>query len=77
MMKKLLIALISLFSLGNLMAAEPTVAPSNIAVGTIQCNQAVVSWTNGNGGWRLVVVKEASAVTVTPTDGTAYTAFAI
>lgn len=77
MIKKLLIALISLFSLGNLMASEPTIAPSNIAVGTIQCNQAVVSWTNGNGGWRLIVVKEASAVNVTPTDGTAYTAFAI
>lgn len=76
-MKKLLFTLFTILSFGQLMAAEPTVAPSNINIGTIQCNQAVVSWTNGNGGWRLVVVKEASAVNVMPSDGTSYTAFAI
>lgn len=71
-----LISILSLVFLNALHAAEPTVAPSNIVVSNIQCTQASISWTNGNGGWRLVVVKEASANNAVPTDGIAYTAFA-
>jgi hypothetical protein len=41
-----------------IMAAEPTVGPSNAKVSNIQCKQATINWTNGNGGWRFVLVKE-------------------
>ncbi len=57
------------------MAAEPTVGPSNAKVTNIQCKQATISWTNGNGGWRFVLVKEASAVDAAPADGSNYTVF--
>lgn len=56
-------------------AAEPTSAPSNAKASSIACNQATISWTNGDGGWRLVLVKEGSAVDAVPSDGTNYTAF--
>ncbi len=59
----------------QLFAAEPTVAPSNAKATGITCNQASISWTNGNGSWRFVLVKEGSAVDATPSDGTNYTAF--
>jgi hypothetical protein len=55
MMKKLLFAFLNLVVLNTVFGAEPTIAPSNLAIGTIQCNKATVSWTNGNGGWRLVL----------------------
>ena len=76
MMRKLLFAFLSIVGFNTLFGAEPTIAPSNLAVGSIQCNKASISWTNGNGGWRLVVVKEAAAVSVNPSDGSSYTAFA-
>ena len=76
MMRKLLFAFFSILGFNTVFGAEPTIAPSNLAVGSIQCNKASISWTNGNGGWRLIVVKEASAVSVNPSDGTSYTAFA-
>ena len=76
MIRIILFAFLNLFALNNVFGAEPTIAPSNLAVSTIHCDKASISWTNGNGGWRLVVVKEAAAVSVNPTDGNAYTAFA-
>ena len=59
----------------TLFGAEPTVAPTNGAAGTIQCDKATISWTNGNGGWRMVLVKKGAAVDALPSDGTSYTAF--
>ncbi len=55
--------------------AEPTTAPSNGRAGSIQCDKATISWTNGNGGWRMVVVKKGSPVDGLPVDGTSYTSF--
>ncbi len=52
---------------------EPTTPPSNLTVSNIQCYQADISWTNGNGNNRIVVVSVAP-ITGTPTDQTAYTA---
>lgn len=54
-------------------AAEPTVPASNVVVSNIDCVSALVSWTNGNGAWRLVIVKEASAVDGAPVDAVKYT----
>jgi hypothetical protein len=59
-----------------LQAAEPTKAASNASAGTVTCNTAQITWTNGDGGWRIVVVKEASAVNANPVDGNSYSAFA-
>lgn len=41
-------------------------------VTTKSCIDARIQWTNGNGGWRLVLVKEASNVDADPQDGTKY-----
>ena len=65
-----------LCSLASLKAAEPTKAASNAVAGTVTCNTAQITWTNGDGGWRIVVVKEASAVNANPVDGNSYSAFA-
>lgn len=61
--------------LTGLYAAEPTQAPTNGQAGSIQCDKATISWTNGNGGWRMVLVKKGSPVDAFPSDGTSYTAF--
>ncbi|MBL7812821.1 MAG: gliding motility-associated C-terminal domain-containing protein [Bacteroidetes bacterium] len=65
-----------LMAVGSLHAAEPTTQASNIVVSQISCTSARISWTSGNGAWRLVLVKEASAVDTMPKDGTKYTSFA-
>jgi gliding motility-associated-like protein len=57
----------------TLRAAEPTVQASNITFSAIDCISASLYWTNGNGAWRIVIVKEASAVDGPPVDGVKYT----
>jgi hypothetical protein len=44
-------------------------SPQNIATTSVTLN-----WTNGDGANRIVVMREASAVSATPTDGTTYNA---
>lgn len=60
----------------GLYAAEPTVPAKNIVVSNVDCISALISWTNGDGAWRLVLVKEASAVNATPVDAVKYTSSA-
>ncbi len=56
-------------------AGEPTVQPTNITVTNSNCTDVTITWTNGDGAWRLMIIKEASAVTAAPSDGTkGYTA---
>lgn len=57
----------------SLFAAEPTVPPSNGKVTTRSCIDARIQWTNGNGGWRLVLIKEGAPIDADPSDGTKYT----
>lgn len=57
----------------SLFAAEPTVPASKIVVSNTTCIEAGISWTNGDGTWRIVLVKEGSAVDAVPADGTKYT----
>lgn len=61
-----------LFS-GLLFGIEPTTPASNIVVSNADCVSAQISWTNGNGAWRLVLVREASAVNGIPVDAVKYT----
>lgn len=52
---------------------EPTTSATT-AVLTPGSTSMNITWTNGSGANRIVVMKAVSAVTGTPTDGTAYTA---
>ena len=61
--------------LNVLSAAEPTQGPTNGKAGSVTCTDATISWTNGDGGWRTVIVKKGSAVDALPSDGTTLTAF--
>ena len=75
MVKKVLLILCVIFSLSiQLKAAEPTQGATNLKPGTITCNSAQLTWTSGNGAWRLVLVKEAAAVDAIPADGSSYSA---
>jgi hypothetical protein len=53
---------------------EPTTQATNITFSNITNNSMTVSWTNGNGGNRLVLAHAAGAVDADPADLTAYTA---
>lgn len=54
-------------------SAAPSVQASEIVIDNSLISQAEISWTNGNGGNRIVVVYP-SAVYTAPTDGETYTA---
>lgn len=61
------------FATGNFTTADrPTVASSNLMFTTIDGNALYFQWTKGNGERRIVVVKEGSAVTALPQDGSEY-----
>ncbi len=56
------------------LASEPTTQASNITFSDRMDVSMKVKWTNGNGGFRIVVAKAGSAITDTVVDGTSYTA---
>ena len=58
----------------HLFAATPTVPASSPSVSSITTNSATISWTNGDGSSRLVIVREGSAPSGGPVDMTTYTA---
>ena len=53
---------------------EPTNESTGLASSNLDCFSATVNWTNGIGSNNAIVVISTSAITGTPTDGTAYTA---
>ena len=56
----------------NIIADEPTTQPSFSAATTIGNNQLDLNFSGGNGTSYMVVMREASAVTASPTDATNY-----
>lgn len=73
MLKKLLLLLcLNVVLSAQLYGAEPTTAASNLAAGTITCKSVQLTWTSGNGSWRIVLMKEASAVNSAPVDKSSY-----
>ncbi|MFQ3609800.1 MAG: fibronectin type III domain-containing protein, partial [Chloroherpetonaceae bacterium] len=54
-------------------SAEPTVQASGISFSSITAGSFTINWTSGNGTNRLVVMRQGSAVSFTPVDGTNYT----
>ena len=57
----------------TVLAAEPTSSASGITFANVTSTGFTINWT-GVGANHLVVVRQGSAVTATPVDGTAYTA---
>lgn len=54
------------------LSTEPTTQTTGIALNPT-LNSLSISWTNGNGTERLIVARQDNAVSVNPSDGTAYT----
>ncbi len=52
----------------------PSTQASGLMVSNLSSTTADLSWTNGNGLGRIVLIREGSAVTATPTNNTTYTA---
>jgi hypothetical protein len=52
----------------------PTVQATNITFSDVTHAGMKATWTNGNGGYRLAFLKQASSGTTTPVDNTTYTA---
>jgi len=55
---------------------EPTTQPTNISFSSVTNNGMTISWTNGNGDGRIVIVKSGGAVDSHPVDGTEHLASA-
>jgi autotransporter-associated beta strand protein len=53
------------------LAAEPTTDSSSLSFSNIGAYSMDLSWTSGNGASRIVVVRQGSATSWTPADGTA------
>lgn len=50
----------------------PTVQASDIVFSEVSENQMIISWTNGNGSARIVLIQQGSAVDSDPLDGVSY-----
>ncbi len=59
---------------GSVTAPQPTVQATGIIVSDITDNSLTINWTNGNGGARLVVIRQTTATAIPPADATTYTA---
>lgn len=56
------------------LAAEPTTQSTSLSFENIAANTFDLSWSNGDGAGRLVVMRASTEVTGSPSDGVAYTA---
>lgn len=54
--------------------SEPTTQASNLTVDSYDNTSISLSWTNGDGDYRIVLAKQGSPVDGEPTDGTTYSA---
>ena len=61
---------------GFVLAAQPTTQATNVTFSGVTSTSFSVSWTNGNGSSRVVVVRPASTANVVPSNSTDYTASA-
>ena len=55
----------------------PTIPASNIAFTSVKCNEFTVSWTNGNGTYRIVFIKEGSSIGDIPVENEFYSSSSI
>ncbi|AZB21729.1 hypothetical protein EG338_06325 [Kaistella haifensis] len=61
------------FAVAPTLATEPSIAATAVNFTNVTSSGFTVNWTNGNGGARMVLIKEAGTVTADPQDGTGYT----
>lgn len=76
MKKKFTLSLILLFSIVLSAFAVPTVPSNNVQfpAANVDGDRLIVQFNKGNGQMRIVVIKEGSAVSTLPANGTDYTA---
>ncbi len=55
----------------------PTSASTDITFSSVTSSSITVSWTAGDGAYHLVVARQGTAVTSTPSDGTTYNASSV
>ena len=58
----------------TVLAAQPVTQATNVTFANVTSGSFDISWTNGSGSTRLVVVRPTSAGNITPANGSAYTA---
>lgn len=56
----------------NHFSGEPTLHASGMSYRNVETNAMIVGWTPGNGASRIVIARQGSAVSFTPSDSTAY-----
>lgn len=70
-MRFIQIICILIFSLTG-RAQVPTVHASGLTASEVYCSSVTLNWTNGNGGFRLVIASEGSPVSSLPVDNVFY-----
>lgn len=63
-----------LISSESFVCEAPTQSASGLTASNIAANSSTISWNNGNGLNRIVVLRQGAAITDFPVNGTAYTA---
>ena len=54
--------------------SDPSTPANSISFSSVTSNSATINWVNGDGGARIVVMREGAPVAATPVDGQTYTA---
>lgn len=54
--------------------SDPSTPASSVTISSVNSNSANISWVNGDGGARIVVMRAGAPVAATPVDGQTYTA---
>lgn len=62
------------FPIADNLPVEPTVLSSNMSFSDLTSSSVKVSWTNGDGSYRLLLAKENAPVSKSPVDGAVYVA---
>ena len=62
------------FPIADNLPVEPTVLSANMSFSDLTTSSVIVSWTNGDGSYRLLLAKENAPVSKAPVDGSLYVA---
>lgn len=68
------LSVLQIFTGGEGTQAEPTQSATLVTFSQVGANSMTISWTNGNGSGRLVLMRSGAAVSANPVDFTSYTA---
>lgn len=62
------------FTIADNLPPEPTVLSTGMTFGNLTDTSVKVSWSSGNGAYRILIAKQGSPVAKKPVDGTVYVA---